>query len=222
MRNRYSVSHLLIFILALSVLLGMIQLGLIHFAFEKLGISGESAILLLLVSLFGSGINLPIARIRTERPPQDVLPPAFRSLLRLPPQPFAGQTLIAANVGGCVIPVAFSIYLYQNSALGPLPCLAGIGFVSLISHFTSRPIPGLGIGIPMLIAPLSAAAIAILLDAQHSAPLAYISGTLGVLIGADLLRIKDIRRLGAPVASIGGAGTFDGIFVTGIVAVILA
>jgi hypothetical protein len=30
------------------------------------------------------------------------------------------------------------------------------------------------------------------------------------------------RILGAPVAPIGGAGTFDGIFVTGILAVIIA
>ncbi|MGH8630223.1 MAG: DUF1614 domain-containing protein [Burkholderiales bacterium] len=43
-----------------------------------------------------------------------------------------------------------------------------------------------------------------------------------MLIGADLLRLKDIRRLGAPIASIGGAGSFDGIFVTGILAVLLA
>jgi hypothetical protein len=31
-----------------------------------------------------------------------------------------------------------------------------------------------------------------------------------------------VRRLGAPVVSIGGAGTFDGVFLTGIVAVLLA
>jgi uncharacterized membrane protein len=42
------------------------------------------------------------------------------------------------------------------------------------------------------------------------------------LIGADLLRIRDIRRMGTPLAAIGGAGTFDGIFITGIVAVLLA
>ena len=45
---------------------------------------------------------------------------------------------------------------------------------------------------------------------------------LGVLIGADLMRMKDIRRIGTPIASIGGAGTFDGIFLTGIIAVLLA
>ena len=82
--------------------------------------------------------------------------------------------------------------------------------------------PGIGIGMPMLIAPLAAALIATILDPQQRAPLAYISGTLGVLIGADLLRLKDIRKLGAPIASIGGAGTFDGVFVTGLLAVLLA
>jgi uncharacterized membrane protein len=42
------------------------------------------------------------------------------------------------------------------------------------------------------------------------------------LIGADLLNLDAVRGLGAPVASIGGAGTFDGIFLTGIMAVLLA
>jgi uncharacterized membrane protein len=45
---------------------------------------------------------------------------------------------------------------------------------------------------------------------------------MGTLIGADLTNLDKIRGLGAPVASIGGAGTFDGIFLTGILAVLLA
>jgi uncharacterized membrane protein len=62
----------------------------------------------------------------------------------------------------------------------------------------------------------------LLIAPENSAPLAYICGTMGVLLGADLLRLNDIRKIGTPVASIGGAGTFDGIFLTGIVAVLLA
>jgi hypothetical protein len=31
-----------------------------------------------------------------------------------------------------------------------------------------------------------------------------------------------VQGLGAPIASIGGAGTFDGIFLTGILAVLIA
>jgi uncharacterized membrane protein len=51
--------------------------------------------------------------------------------------------------------------------------------------------------------------------------LAYIAGTLGCLIGADLLNLHRLAGLGAPIASIGGAGTFDGIFFTGIAAVLI-
>lgn len=86
----------------------------------------------------------------------------------------------------------------------------------------SRPVPGFGIGMPILIAPVSAAFVGLLLSPEHSAALAYISRTIGVLIGADLLNMKIIPKLGAPFASIGGAGTFDGIFITGIVAALLA
>ena len=54
------------------------------------------------------------------------------------------------------------------------------------------------------------------------AAVASVSGSLGTLIGADLLNLGRIQGLGAPVMSIGGAGTFDGIFLTGIMAVRLA
>ncbi|MDP2762168.1 MAG: DUF1614 domain-containing protein, partial [Sideroxyarcus sp.] len=72
------------------------------------------------------------------------------------------------------------------------------------------------------LAPIAAALFASFLDPQQRAPLAYIGGTLGVLIGADLLRLNDIRKLGVSFAAIGGAGTFDGIYVTGLLAVLLA
>jgi len=60
------------------------------------------------------------------------------------------------------------------------------------------------------------------LSRQYAAILAYVGGSLGTLIGADLLNLGHMQNLGAPVASIGGAGTFDGIFVTGVLAVIIA
>jgi uncharacterized membrane protein len=112
--------------------------------------------------------------------------------------------------------------LFSNSTLSLAAALSGIGIIAVISYFFSRPIQGLGIGMPILVAPVSAALAGLIISPEQSAPLAYISGTLGVLIGADLLRMKDIARLGTPYASIGGAGTFDGIFITGIVAALLA
>lgn len=222
MRTPFSPRHLLVFILVLGFLLAFIQVGALSLAFDKLGLSRESAFLLLFASLFGSAINLPLFQIRAEPPPP--VPDKdwhLRRLLRIPPTTFSGKTIVAVNVGGCLIPLGFSLYLVRNASLGIGKTLLAVAVVTLVSRWASRPIPGLGIGMPIFIAPVTAALIAVLVDPEQSAPLAYIAGTLGVLIGADLLRINDIRRMGTPLASIGGAGTFDGIFITGIVAVLL-
>ena len=94
---------------------------------------------------------------------------------------------------------------------------------ALISGCGKRcPVPGLGIAVPVFMPALVTAVIALLLSRKDAPPLAYIAGGLGTLIGADLTNLDKVRGLGAPVASIGGAGTFDGIFLTGILAVLLA
>jgi len=63
---------------------------------------------------------------------------------------------------------------------------------------------------------VATAILALVLSREYAAPLAYIGGSMGTLIGADILNLDNIGSLGAPIASIGGAGTFDGIFLTGI------
>jgi uncharacterized membrane protein len=223
MRLPYSPFPFLVFLALLGLLALGVQLGALTVAFDKLGLSAGSAFVLLFASLLGSAVNVPLFFLRAQAP--GALPASAASwyrLLRHPPRAFHGRTLVAVNVGGCVIPVMFSLYLLSRSALGPGDVALGIGSVALLSYFVSRPIAGLGIAMPILLAPVAAALTALAFNPEHSAPLAYVSGTLGVLIGADLLRMPDIRRLGAPLASIGGAGTFDGIFMTGILAVLLA
>jgi uncharacterized membrane protein len=103
-----------------------------------------------------------------------------------------------------------------------VPALVSTALVAALVHLLARPVPGVGIGLPALVAPVLAALSTRLFPAAPAAPLAYVCGTLGTLIGADLLNLGRIRGLGAPVASIGGAGTFDGIFLTGVLAVVLA
>ncbi len=211
---------LLLLLFALAFLVAFIQVGLLSIAFYKLGLSASAAYLLLITSLFGSVVNLPLFRLRSERNP--AIPPPPLLFPSLPKLHSNSHTLIAVNMGGCLIPIAFSLYLINHSEVTVLQALQAIAFVTLISYLFSRPIHGLGIGMPILVAPLSAALIAIGINPEVSAPLAYIGGTMGVLIGADILRLKDIRQMGPPFAAIGGAGTFDGIFITGIVAVLLA
>lgn len=223
MRSPFSIIYLFIFIFLIGFLVAFIQIGALTIAFDKLGLSPSSAILLLFSSLFGSAINLPLFSVKAERPTEETkLPGPLGGLLKQAMKEFKGKTLITINVGGCLIPLAFSAYLIKHNPLGFGDVFLAILIVSLISYFASRPIAGIGIGMPIFIAPICAAFTAIIINAGHSAPLAYICGTLGVLIGADLMRLKNIRQMGIPIASIGGAGTFDGIFLTGIVAVLLA
>lgn len=203
------------------MMLVFVQFGLITIAFDKLGLSQDAAFLLLVSSLAGSMLNLPLFSLRAKASTQDLAHWRFSGLLR-PQLPFTGRTLIAVNVGGCLIPLAFSVYLMRHGGLAPGDVALATMLVSLVCYLASRPLPGLGIAMPILVAPLSAALVAMLVAPEARAPLAYVCGTLGVLIGADLLRLGDIRKLGSPLASIGGAGSFDGIFLTGIVAVLLA
>jgi uncharacterized membrane protein len=83
-------------------------------------------------------------------------------------------------------------------------------------------VKGVGIMTPAFVPPLTAALFALLLPSGATRVVAYISGVVGTLIGADLSNLGVIPELGAPVASIGGAGTFDGVFLSGIIAVLLA
>ena len=213
--------RLFLFVLVLVLLLAVVHVGVISITFSKLGLTRESAFVLLFCSLFGSLINLPLFTIKSLKPIK-IRDVPLAGLLRPYLNPHSGRTLIAVNVGGCLIPVFFSVYLFLTQPLMLHEILLGIALVTLVSYTFSFPVPGTGIGMPMIIAPVTAAIVAILLNSEFSAPLAYISGTMGVLIGADVLNFRHIAQMGAMIASIGGAGTFDGIFMTGILAVLLA
>lgn len=210
--------YLAFFLVLLFVIL---QLGIFGLVLAKLGLSPDSAILLLGSTLLGSTINLKLFTIDSafDHIDESKLMPRFLFNAK---KYTKGKTDIALNVGGALIPVLFSLYLLSLYSLNILHVIIAIIIVTLTSYKFSAPIKGFGIGMPILVAPLTAAISALIIDPQHSAPLAYICGTLGVLIGADLFHLKDIKKMNSPIASIGGAGTFDGIFFTGILAVLLA
>jgi hypothetical protein len=135
--------------------------------------------------------------------------------------PLAPGFLVAVNVGGAVIPTLMSIYLLIKRELWAKGTVA-TAIVALLIHWMAAPVHGLGIAVPVFMPVLATAIVAVMLSREDSAPLAYIAGSLGTLIGADLTNLDKVRGLGAPLASIGGAGTFDGIFLTGILAVLFA
>jgi len=212
--------RLILLIVALALLVTAIQYGLLTVAFGKLDLSANSAYLLFITILGGSMINLPLFSMKSEKPNLEEIPPPLRELYSK--MPYNGKTVVMANVGGCVVPVAFCLYLLAHHPLNIFYVVLAVAAVSLLSFKTSRRVPGIGMGMPILLAPILAALVSVALDPANAAPMAFISGTMGVLIGADLLHLKDIGKMGAPFASIGGAGSFDGIFISGLVAVLLA
>jgi len=216
---------LFLFILAflgvLILLFFLIQIGVISYAFEKIGISSDYILLLLLLSIVGSSINIPLRRFPGEPIVVDEIISYFGVRFRVPVLKSRQEMVLAVNVGGAIIPFVISLYLLTKVDQLFRAFLATL-IVALITYKLARPIRGMGIAVPLFIPPLLAAVISLLLVPDQAPAVAYISGTLGTLIGADLLNFRKIRGLGAPIASIGGAGTFDGIFLTGIVAVLLA
>jgi len=215
--------YVLLFFLLLAFLFALIEIHIIGFAFQAIGLPPEIAFLALLVSLLGSYINIPIMRLPCERVHDAEVMRRFGVAYRIPAHLFRDSTTIAVNVGGAMVPVAISLYILALRPQATPVALVVVAIVAIVARLFARPVPGVGIAIPMFIPPIAAALAAAFLAPAGLRPLvAYVGGVGGTLIGADLSNLRRIRELGAPVASIGGAGTFDGIFLTGIVAVLLA
>lgn len=200
----------------------MVQIEVLEVAFSKLGLTPESSLMILLGTLIGSGVNLPIYALKAKITGHFVESPGKAPTWEIYQPIREGKIVIAINVGGCLIPLGLCLFFFSQQALEPIRLVLAILTLAVLSYKISQPIPGRGVAMPIFIAPLVAAALALTLDPAHAAQFAYICGVLGVLLGADILHLKDISGLGSPIASIGGAGTFDGIFLTGIIAALLA
>ncbi|MEJ2724020.1 MAG: DUF1614 domain-containing protein [Deltaproteobacteria bacterium] len=186
-----------------------------------IGVNRRYVFILLFLSLIGSYVNIPVAELPAEQVHSDKVVTFYGMRYMIPKVVDWPKTVIAVNLGGAVIPVFLSLYIMVKKRLFGRSIL-GVAIVATACHFMAHPVPGVGIAEPTFIPPLVTAGAALLISREYAPPLAYISGSLGTLIGADLLNLGKVRGLGAPVASIGGAGTFDGIFLTGILAVLLA
>ncbi len=199
----------------------LIQLRILRYAYMKLGVGPGVALLLLFGSLIGSYFNIPVTILPGETVRSGQVVGFFGMQYVVPLVTRWPGTVLAVNVGGAVIPTIMSTYLVIRYQLWVKAAIA-ITVIAFIIHSMATPVHGIGIAVPVFAPVVTTAILAFILSREYAAPLAYIGGSMGTLIGADLLNLDKIGGLGAPVASIGGAGTFDGIFLTGILAVLLA
>jgi uncharacterized membrane protein len=197
---------LLLVVTGLGLLLFFLYISSIEKVFEKVGFSREEAATILTVTLLFGWITIPLF-------------------------PYSGYW-IGISIGGGIIPLIICYYLVRSGRVHIAEGAIGIIIVSVVTYFITRAEEGVGIvaDLPIAFAPALAAGLfaftTFWIDIKKAAPLAYFSGVLGTLIGADVFHLGDILAFPAPAdqtvtLSIGGANIFDMVYLTGVIAVIV-
>jgi uncharacterized membrane protein len=212
---------LLLLGLALAFFIVLVELRVLSYAYQKIGVRPRYVFLIMVLTLVGSHVNIPLYSVPTDRfvAPRDTW--RYGRPYAVPRIAQTGRTVVAINVGGALIPTLLSLYLFFSMGI-PGRMLIGTAIVAVVVNQLAQVVPGVGVAVPVLVPPFLAAGVALVLAFRRAPPVAYVSGTVGTLIGADLMNLGRVAEMGAPVLSIGGAGTFDGVFLTGILAGLLA
>lgn len=191
-------------IIGLAILLFFLYVSGIEKVFERIGFSKGEAGTILLLTLLLSGVSIPIF-------------------------PYQGWW-VGISIGGALIPLVVCGFLVSSKRVLASEALIGIVIVSFITYFITRAEQNVGIvaDLPWAFAPALAAGFFSLstfwIDIRKAAPLAYVSGVVGTLVGADIFHLADILAFPAPTGdfnllSMGGAGIFDLVYLAGIIAV---
>lgn len=207
----------LIFILLLPILFGLGSFQILTIGFEKLGIPFEASLILLFAILLGSAVNIPLSK-------KKIISVRESRFFGLWQKSKLGTQGIFINVGGAIIPILLSfyfLYLSWKLDLAIKPILIAVLIMIVIAKILAKVIPNRGVSLPVFAPPIVSAILALILAPDFAAPCAFVAGTLGVLIGADLLNLRKIQKYRGSL-SIGGAGVFDGIFLVGIISALLA
>lgn len=216
--------------LPLLLLLGLFLLPLfladvLLTALAKLGFGPQTSILIALGVFLGGMINLPVKKIPREEQ-VEMAPVRLFGLGQFFPVPVRRRTytVIAVNVGGCLIPGAIAFYeLVRAADQGLLlAALAAVVINVVVCYFAAQPIPNFGIAMNPFVPAIAAAACGLLFAPDFAPPVAFAAGVLGPLVGADLFHLQAIMKTTTGMASIGGAGTFDGIVLSSLIATLLA
>lgn len=188
--------------LALALLFVYWLLAAYARAFRRVGFTPGEASAIVTLSLLGGLINIPLFEAAGWR--------------------------FYVNVGGAVVPIIVCGYLVTRQRVPFNEALVGVILVTAVTYFVTDFDPELGVSsrFPLWLLPsftaFAVSAAAFWHDNPHAASLAYVSGTLGALIGADALHLPDILS-STPAEenrlSIGGASVFDMVFLTGILAI---
>ncbi|MFL0604450.1 DUF1614 domain-containing protein [Cylindrospermopsis raciborskii] len=216
-----SILLFLVLLLLLPFIWFALAVDIVEIAVAKLGFSPQIAFFLFLLVIITSTINIPLYRLENTIEVVDEFATLWlREFWGIPLRRLERSTVVALNVGGGLIPVILALYQISRGNLLAITLVTTI--VSVVGYFAARIVPGIGIQMNPLLAPLTAVISAMIIAPHAGAPVAFAGGILGTVIGADLLHLKDIQSMSEGVLSIGGAGVFDGIALCGLFALLLS
>ncbi len=136
--------------------------------------------------------------------------------------------IVGINVGGALLPIILSIYLMIKNKVF-FRVVLGIAIVSYITYnYTYVSSRGIVSPFPLwLLPPIAASMYSVMVaikNKRKAASIAYSSGTMGALIGADVFHLRELLAMHPKpntMAVIGGASILDMVFLTGVIAVIV-
>jgi len=223
----------LLVILAIPLIFIYLFLRLTETAFEQVGFDHWHASLAVFGSVLGSLVDIPLTPQPLSAYPQWYL--ALTAAIGIDVSGAFHPFTLAVNLGGCIIPLAICIHLLLRRRASPQKAALGVAAVAIVTYMAAEPVPNEGIVLPFWLSPALGALCGLALSRgyRRAPPLAYISGAAGTLLGADIMNLLTpgvipslsplLSHPSRPlVLSIGGAGVFDGIFLTGIFSVLLA
>jgi uncharacterized membrane protein len=153
---------LLALFLLFSLLVALIEFRILHYAYEQMGISPRSAMWILLFTLLGSSINIPLAEFPPERVISGTVVHHHGMRYVVPMVHQWPATVLAINVGGALIPIMLSLYLALKNQLVTKSAIA-VAAVALVTHYLAQPVRGVGITLPVFIPPIVAVLLASLI-----------------------------------------------------------
>ena len=229
---------ILLLVLVAPIFLGFVLPGALVAALDPLGIPEAAPLVLLLMALspFLGFVNVVIRRREVRA---QVLEVEYISLFGMPipvarPRWTSFESLLAVNVGGALVPLSIAALMTVAEGFAPRAqeLLAATAVTSAlviaVTYRSSKVVNGVGIVVPAFIPPLTALLASLVLTwplglQAYIPAISYTGSVYGTLIGADVLNLlTNGDSINAWLLSIGGAGTFDGIFMSGVLSMVLS
>lgn len=127
-------------------------------------------------------------------------------------------TTVTLNIGGFILPLLIAMRLLYSTPM--LEAIMIMLIMIVATNLLSEPKSGVGITVPKSIGLLTVP-FALILAPQSIAPVIFVSGILGILIGMTT-QLYSIKEKGSAYVNLGGTGSFQAIYITVLLSVMFS